>query len=463
MATLPADRTKLALAQENQIASAVASAQRNIDTLTEAYDTVDLLNAKVDVHANSPTLPHADGSVTTAKLANSAVTTAKLADSSVTAAKVANGVITADKFVAGALTNETQNGLRITALEADVTQLEAVIAQGKTTPQGPRGVITYRDTTSVYIRGLRQVVMGGFRFMGQYTKEFASYGKFASYPVIADVDTDLGAQSSVALSNWYAVFAVMNDGSNEAAVKIMPFLRVKSVASSVCTLGEAGESANVSNTKTYSFTENNLAGVDCLVINETIDSRANAFSGRVTTITANTTTSVTLETIGNVGAYDYLLPAPPGFDHYCYLGSFYMDTAEVRNIADTGTLVGSTGVVVATKPDGTSVALGGALGSGGVDLVLSGYIAPLATSCLIRMTQTISAGNVGTMGLQIGHDNSHATHDFITYNDQTAARTYSYTDIEVPFSFWQKINVRSFGTQEANTTRTVGARGWIEP
>src|SRR5690606_12847196 len=119
MATLPADRTKLSLAQANQVPSAVASAQRNIDTLTEAYDTIDLLNQKVNDHANAAILPHADGSVTTAKLANGAVSTAKIANSAVTAAKVADGVLTADKFVPGALTNETQNGLRITALKAD--------------------------------------------------------------------------------------------------------------------------------------------------------------------------------------------------------------------------------------------------------------------------------------------------------------------------------------------------------
>lgn len=43
MATLPADRTKLALAQGNQVASTVASASKNINAMTEAYDTIDAL------------------------------------------------------------------------------------------------------------------------------------------------------------------------------------------------------------------------------------------------------------------------------------------------------------------------------------------------------------------------------------------------------------------------------------
>src|SRR5690606_17521820 len=68
------------------------------------------------------TLPHADGSVTTAKLANGSVATPKIADLAVTAAKVANQTLTADKFVPGALTNETQNALRITALEGEVDE-----------------------------------------------------------------------------------------------------------------------------------------------------------------------------------------------------------------------------------------------------------------------------------------------------------------------------------------------------
>lgn len=43
MATLPADRTKLALAQSNQVPASTASSSRNINSITEAYDTLDLL------------------------------------------------------------------------------------------------------------------------------------------------------------------------------------------------------------------------------------------------------------------------------------------------------------------------------------------------------------------------------------------------------------------------------------
>lgn len=65
-----------------------------------------------------------DLSVTLAKMAANSVGTTQLVDAAVTAAKVADGVLTAAKFVEGALENETQNGLRITALEGDVETLQ---------------------------------------------------------------------------------------------------------------------------------------------------------------------------------------------------------------------------------------------------------------------------------------------------------------------------------------------------
>jgi|GEM_PF-4588749 len=48
MAQLPADRTKLNAAVANQQPSIVASAKANREALIEAYDTIDLLNQKVD-------------------------------------------------------------------------------------------------------------------------------------------------------------------------------------------------------------------------------------------------------------------------------------------------------------------------------------------------------------------------------------------------------------------------------
>lgn len=48
MPSLPVDRTKLALAQSNQVPATTASSSRNINAITEAYDSIDLLNQKVE-------------------------------------------------------------------------------------------------------------------------------------------------------------------------------------------------------------------------------------------------------------------------------------------------------------------------------------------------------------------------------------------------------------------------------
>lgn len=103
--TLPIDRTPLALAQANQVAGKVASAQNNIDTHTNAYNTIDELNQKVNNHTDAAVLPHPDGSVTTPKLANSAVTTPKLIDFAVTSPKIAVGAVGANQLDPTLLTN----------------------------------------------------------------------------------------------------------------------------------------------------------------------------------------------------------------------------------------------------------------------------------------------------------------------------------------------------------------------
>lgn len=56
MASLPSDRTKLALAQSNQNPQNVLGSSQNKNAITEAYDTIDLLNQKVDGLVGSVTL-----------------------------------------------------------------------------------------------------------------------------------------------------------------------------------------------------------------------------------------------------------------------------------------------------------------------------------------------------------------------------------------------------------------------
>lgn len=56
MPSLPADRTKLALAQGNQVPSAVIASAKNINSITEAYDTIDMLYNYINGFVTSGTL-----------------------------------------------------------------------------------------------------------------------------------------------------------------------------------------------------------------------------------------------------------------------------------------------------------------------------------------------------------------------------------------------------------------------
>lgn len=60
MPSLPADRTKLALAQGNQVPSTVIASAKNINAITEIYDTVDLLNTNLIAY-QAGTRYNADG------------------------------------------------------------------------------------------------------------------------------------------------------------------------------------------------------------------------------------------------------------------------------------------------------------------------------------------------------------------------------------------------------------------
>lgn len=275
------------------------------------------------------------------------------------------------------------------------------------TNYGPRDRITYKDATSVYIHSA-QFPMGGFRFHGSYKKSQVKSFPASATPISCSTSSDLAfGMSSVVLENWYAVFACANDGDANATLKIVPFLRADSVATSVVTLRKAGENVHSSSPQTYTWAAGALDGLECLVISETVDGRANAFSGRVATITASTATNITLDTIGTVAVNDWLLPAPNGFDNYRYCGAFYVDTAEVRNIADSGSYVASRGIFDQSGTNTGSIAAPGELRN------ISGYISPLATAVMLHSYCIINTAAVGSFVENFALDGSN--HDVATH------------------------------------------------
>lgn len=324
-----------------------------------------------------------------------------------------------------------------------------------------RGRVNYYSGTEVEVILPDEIIMGGFRFMGNYKKKRAPmYSSGVSYRAIVSNVTNLGAETTAEIDNWYAVFACANDGDTNVTYKLMPFIRVGSVVGSVCTLNYGGENSHTITPATYTWGANSLAGVECLVINEGSDNR---FSGRVTTITANTTTTVTLNAIGSVGAYDYLLPAPPGFDHYCYLGSFYNDSASAPyNIADNGIMAMS---YMSENQDPNWIASGAVAGPPGNKVMWGGYVSPLAGGIIMRSALSTSSSAGGDIYTNFSHDSSdHVIGVHSYYKDALASTSTQIVLLNINFSvgqftyYWVNgplASQRVFGQ--------IRAQGWFEP
>lgn len=321
---------------------------------------------------------------------------------------------------------------------------------------GARDAVAYAGAQSV--RVFRDyATMGGFRFRGQYTKGRAPTFAMPANKV-ASLPTDLGAMSATTFENWYAIFACANDGDSTAVLKLMPFLRAGVVSGSNIPLSRAGEGIYITSTQTYAWTTtNNLANTDILAISEN-----GGFSGRVAKITANSVSQITVDTIGSISEGDYLLPAPPGFDHYVYLACFYEDTAEVRNIYDAGNLVKAKMIplVYPNVPTGT------VSGPPGQTFNCAGYISPLATAIVLDSSCRLSTASTGSYAEYFdGDGSSHILQTGYVYKSISPdSISVVFDNIQVPFLYYQKFNFYNAGTITA--TRVDGqlnVTGWIEP
>ena len=327
-----------------------------------------------------------------------------------------------------------------------------------------RGRVNYFSGDAVEVLVPPEIVMGGFRFMGQYKKARAPvFASGVSFRAIGSMATGLGAETSRTNDNWYAVFACANDGDAAVSYKLMPFIRVGSVAGSVCTLNYAGENSHTITPITYTWANDALAGADCLVINEYGSAFNNRFSGRLTTVTANTGTTATLADIGNVGDYDYLLVAPPNFDHYCYLGSFYSDVAGAPyNIADSGVTVES---YMSSNQDPNWVASGAVAGPPGNKINWGGYVCPLAGGVIMRSVLSTSTSSGGDIYTLFSHDSgNHVIFENYYYKDAAASSSTQVGYGFVNFSIGQFMHYWVSGALvSSRTLGQIRAVGWIEP
>lgn len=379
---------------------------------------------------------------------------------------------------------------RLSALEAKtnaLASLEASLADLRlVNPNGPRASIGYYNATALVLRGLGPVAMGGFRWIdGRYMGAGRvpvfdppagdAYGRHivraggGQYPT-PDTDNDLAAESYAADDTWYVVFACANDGDATYQLKLMPVLRVRDQYASLQRFNQAGEHDMIDEQKTHQFATNGLAGADVLVLTEKVDNRHHAWSGRMTTVTANDQTSATLADIGTMEPLDMYVVAPPGWDHYCQLGEAYYEDGggsaigEFRNVADTGAVVRATmdGFIDTTPDlpaeDGTGYTLGTT-----VRVETMGYISPFASSIIIQPTSVFSTGTNGRAYEYWAIDSAHKV--FSTTFEGSVDVSPTPIDTEIPFSFGPQIYYTFDGgggtMASSRTSFKTLVRGWL--
>lgn len=340
-------------------------------------------------------------------------------------------------------------------------------------PNGPRDMLVWAAAQTVTLSG-DTWCMGGFRRFGKYVKARAPVFKAPAFQNAMTMPTDLAhGMTASTLNNWYATFAVANDGDATASFKIAPFLFVKSVAGSVCTLGRCGEvtDVNVIDNATYTWADNALVGTDILVLNEVFLSGVPSWTMRVAKVTANTAGTVTLDNIGSVGPKCMLLPAPAGWAHYRYCASFYLDTAEVRNMFDGGAgptrcRMAGTNVVFAHGNDGTnSTYLDGAVATGSKRIDLSRFIPPLATGVYMQSGYELaSSGFPMRADMFFDMDGSIHTPEVHTFQKDSEAANAVPLTVFLTFKGGQFYMPSTGGTNAsvvARVSQTV--TGWFEP
>lgn len=318
---------------------------------------------------------------------------------------------------------------------------------------GNREALIYDSAVSVKFFA-SHVCMSGFRFRGRASRPFGIYYQMPASK-FASLSTGLASITAVASENWYAAFAVGNgDTSGVCDIKVTPFLRVGSVAGSVVNLVDAGEGQPSPSAKSYTWSSSiNTEGVDVLVISEN-----GGYSGRIARATAASGSTITSDNVGTLAAHDMLLLAPAGYVHYGYLGSFYRDTAEVRNIYDTGHIAKSKGIYVL----GTGIETGTV--SSWTAVRTTGYICPLASGVIIDSSLVLSTASTGSYAEYYSPDSSnHTVQSEYRAKNSAANESVVFSNIQVPFIYPNLFYFSNAGTLTASRTAGyLNITGWFE-
>jgi hypothetical protein len=318
-----------------------------------------------------------------------------------------------------------------------------------------RARLNYYTASSISAKIPNSFVMAGFRFMGNYVKSSGrkvASGAANGQVVVSEV-SDLAIETTIHAENWYALFACSNNADSVVTYKLMPFFRAASVSGNVVDLAQGGRlDADVVTATTYTMGVDALIGSDVLIIQE-----GKQFSGKQTTVTANTTGSVTLADTGSMGANDFFLVSPPEFDDYVYLGSYYHDSNSPLNMADTGVVVSSLGTAC------QDLAATGAISNARTSL--AGLVSPLATGMIGKFANSLSTSSTGFISTTFSHDSSgHNIYQAYTEKRLSATETYIDTGVSLNFSKEQAVWIScTAGLAASVSGRSLQSLGWIEP
>jgi len=334
----------------------------------------------------------------------------------------------------------------------------------QTTTNSARSIVKYETPHTVRIStGIMS--FEGFRAKGQYLKKPTKVLTTSSSVV---VDNSVGGNLGLGFTtrpqqHWYAVFACANEKDSSVTFVTVPYFRVHSIdapANQMYLMAQAGEgihgtSGGLAN---YNYSTSELAGSEILYCSETVNGVANVLSGATTIVTAASASSLVVSTLNNINVLDYVLVAPK-YDHYRYCGSFYEDTAEIRNISDSGSLVMSKGIYNLNYPsDGTATTY--------TRVDFSGYIPPLATGVITRISGTLNIVSGGVYyGTSVSSDSSnHEIHNSYTFCTlASGVITYVEPTLIAPFAFGQYYFAKSIAAGSfTKSAEQIHISGWIE-
>lgn len=320
--------------------------------------------------------------------------------------------------------------------------------------------IKYHSTTQWRLEGVPDKwVMSGMRLLGQWqnTSGVTKLSGASSNDVIITRDTALEFLTSHQSDTWYGIIAIANDEDTTVTYKLVPYLRAYSVAGSVITLGEGGwnQASATMVTETLNTTTDSMAGRDAIVIGE-----GGEWSGRTLSITANTTTTVTVDTIGSIATLDYLLPIPEA-DYFVYLGSVYIEGSEPKNLAYTA------GGRVNSHVSSLSMIRATGAYDPQEEIEIAGHVPPTATAAIMGFNCAINSATAGgDVAQYFYHDSSsHLLMQTYDFNAGITGWPLYYEANEIVFSSARKsIYYKTAGSHDGSISgRQWTVRGWIEP